>query len=69
VKSNAVPTKLNPMGAKGAGEAGTVGAIPAVINAVIDALSPLGVTTIEMPATSGKVWAAIKAAKITLNQG
>jgi aerobic carbon-monoxide dehydrogenase large subunit len=63
VKSNAVPTALNPMGAKGAGEAGTVGAIPAVINAVIDALSPLGVTTIEMPATSGKVWAAIRAAR------
>jgi aerobic carbon-monoxide dehydrogenase large subunit len=63
VKSNAVPTKLNPLGAKGAGEAGTVGAIPSVINAIIDALSPLGVTTIEMPATSGKIWAAIRAAR------
>jgi carbon-monoxide dehydrogenase large subunit len=40
-----------------------VGAIPAVINAVIDALAPLGVTTIEMPATSGKIWAAIRAAR------
>ena len=62
VESNAVPTALNPLGAKGAGEAGTVGAIPAVINAVIDALAPLGVTGIEMPATSEKVWAAIQAA-------
>jgi aerobic carbon-monoxide dehydrogenase large subunit len=65
VKSNSVPTALNPMGAKGAGEAGTVGSIPAVINAVIDALSPTGVTTIEMPATSGKIWAAIRAAQTT----
>jgi aerobic carbon-monoxide dehydrogenase large subunit len=65
VKSNAVPTALNPLGAKGAGEAGTVGAIPSVINAIIDALSPLGVTTIEMPATSGKIWAAIRAARAT----
>ena len=62
VESNAVPTALNPLGAKGAGEAGTVGAIPAVINAVLDALAPLGVTSIEMPATSEKVWAAIQAA-------
>ena len=44
VESNPVPTKLNPLGAKGAGEAGTVGALPAVMNAVIDALAPLGVT-------------------------
>ncbi len=65
VESNSVPTALNPMGAKGAGEAGTVGSIPAVINAVIDALSPTGVKTIEMPATSGKIWAAIRAAQST----
>ncbi len=63
VESNSVPTKLNPLGAKGAGEAGTVGAIPAIMNAVIDALSPLGITTLEMPATSEKVWAAIRAAQ------
>src|SRR5262249_55202738 len=43
IKSNPVPTKLNPMGAKGAGEAGTVGALPVVINAVMNALAPLGV--------------------------
>lgn len=41
VKSNPVPTKYNPLGAKGAGEAGTVGAMPVVMNAVIDALAPL----------------------------
>ncbi len=62
VESNSVPTLLNPLGAKGAGEAGTVGAIPSVINAIIDALAPIGVKTIEMPATSGKIWAAIQAA-------
>ena len=43
IGSNPVPTALNPLGAKGAGEAGTVGALPAVMNAVIDALAPLGV--------------------------
>jgi carbon-monoxide dehydrogenase large subunit len=63
VENNSVPTNLNPLGAKGAGEAGTVGAIPAIMNAVIDALSPLGITTLEMPATSEKVWAAIRAAQ------
>jgi len=63
VLSNEVPTATNPLGVKGAGEAGTVGALPAVINAVVDALRPLGVTHIDMPATPEKVWAAIRAAK------
>jgi aerobic carbon-monoxide dehydrogenase large subunit len=63
VGSNPVPTKLNPLGAKGAGEAGTVGALPVVITAVLDALAPLGVREFEMPATSGRVWAAIQAAR------
>ena len=63
VKSHAVPTKLNPLGAKGAGEAGTVGALPVVINAIIDALAPLGVRTLEMPATSQTIWRAIQAAR------
>jgi aerobic carbon-monoxide dehydrogenase large subunit len=62
VASNPVPTKLNPLGAKGAGEAGTVGALPAVINAVVDALAPLGVRVLDMPATSDRVWQAIQAA-------
>ncbi len=63
VENNAVPTKLNPLGAKGAGEAGTVGALSSVINAVIDALAPLGVTSIEMPASAEKIWTAIQLAR------
>ena len=63
VGSNPVPTKRNPLGAKGAGEAGTVGALAAVMNAILDALSPLGITEMEMPATSERVWRAIRAAK------
>ncbi|MBV8393003.1 MAG: molybdopterin-dependent oxidoreductase, partial [Alphaproteobacteria bacterium] len=63
IKSNPVPTKYNPLGAKGAGEAGTVGAMPAVMNAVMDALAPLGVKDVAMPATSLNVWRAINAAK------
>ncbi len=64
VESNPVPTELNPLGAKGAGEAGTVGALPAVMNAVLDALAPLGVRELDMPATSERVWQAIQRAKI-----
>jgi aerobic carbon-monoxide dehydrogenase large subunit len=69
---NFVPFKLetnttlcahNPLGAKGCGEAGTIGAPPAIINAVIDALAPLGVRTIEMPATPERVWRAMAEAK------
>jgi carbon-monoxide dehydrogenase large subunit len=63
IASNPVPTKLNPLGAKGAGEAGTVGALPAVINAVVDALAPLGVRDLDMPATGDRVWRAIQGAK------
>jgi aerobic carbon-monoxide dehydrogenase large subunit len=62
VTSNPVPTRLNPLGAKGAGEAGTVGALPAVINAIADALAPLGVRELQMPATPARVWRAIDAA-------
>jgi carbon-monoxide dehydrogenase large subunit len=60
VKSNPVPTKQNPLGTKGAGEAGCVGAMPAVSSAIADALSVLGVTHVEMPCTSERVWRAIK---------
>jgi carbon-monoxide dehydrogenase large subunit len=59
VESNPVPTKLNPLGAKGAGEAGTVGALPALMNAVNDALAPLGVRHLDMPVTPERVWRAI----------
>lgn len=63
IGSNPVPTELNPLGAKGAGEAGTVGALPAVMNAIIDALAPLGVRHLDMPATSERVWRAIQDAR------
>jgi aerobic carbon-monoxide dehydrogenase large subunit len=53
----------NPLGVKGVGETGAIGVPPAVINAVLDALAPLGVTDISMPATPEKVWRAIQAAK------
>ena len=57
---NESPTDRNPLGVKGVGEAGTLGAIPAVINAVNDALARIGAPTVEMPATSEKVWRAIR---------
>jgi aerobic carbon-monoxide dehydrogenase large subunit len=63
VDDHAVPTKINPLGAKGAGEAGTVGALPAVMNAALDALAPLGIRHIEMPLTPERVWRAIRAAR------
>ncbi|HEX4093731.1 MAG TPA: xanthine dehydrogenase family protein molybdopterin-binding subunit [Trebonia sp.] len=57
------PTSYNPLGAKGIGEAGSIGATPAVQNAVIDAVSHLGVTHIDMPTSSQRVWRAISAAR------
>ncbi len=62
IENNSVPTASNPMGAKGAGEAGTVGALPAVMNAVNHALASVGAAPIEMPATSERVWTAIQSA-------
>jgi carbon-monoxide dehydrogenase large subunit len=56
-------TSYNPLGAKGIGEAGTIGATPAVQNAVVDALAHLGVRHIDMPASPQRVWQAIKSAK------
>ena len=61
VESNPVPTKTNPLGTKGAGEAGCVGALPAVVNAVVNALAEFGVKHIEMPATSERIWRAMQA--------
>jgi aerobic carbon-monoxide dehydrogenase large subunit len=63
MEENPVPTKTNPLGVKGAGEAGNVGALAAIMNAVVDALSPLGITHIDMPATPEKVWQAIRQAR------
>jgi carbon-monoxide dehydrogenase large subunit len=56
-----VPTSVNPLGAKGVGEAGTVGALGAAMNAINDALAPLGIRHFDMPATPQRVWAAIRA--------
>ncbi len=56
------PTSYNPLGAKGIGEAGTIGSTPAVQNAIIDALAPLGVRHIDMPASPQRVWQALRAA-------
>jgi carbon-monoxide dehydrogenase large subunit len=57
-----IPSPSNPLGAKGAGEAGTTGAIPTIANAVIDALAPLGIHHLDTPYTPQRVWAAIQAA-------
>ena len=63
IKSHPVPTKTNPLGVKGAGEAGCVGALPAVANALADALTPLGVRDVPMPATPHVLWKVIRDAK------
>lgn len=57
------PCTHNPLGTKGCGEAGAIGSPPAVINAVLDALAPLGVKDLDMPATPHRVWQAIQAAR------
>ncbi|HZC19750.1 MAG TPA: molybdopterin cofactor-binding domain-containing protein, partial [Rubrobacteraceae bacterium] len=57
------PSPSNPLGVKGVGEAGTIGSPPAVINAVVDALTPFGVTHIDMPASPMRVWKAIQNAQ------
>jgi len=59
-KANEVLTPMNPLGVKGAGEAGTVGALAAVTNAIVDALSPYGIEHIDMPATPERIWRTIK---------
>jgi carbon-monoxide dehydrogenase large subunit len=61
--SHPVPAATNLLGAKGCGEAGCAGALPAVMNALVDALSELGVTHIDMPATPLRIWEAIQAAQ------
>jgi carbon-monoxide dehydrogenase large subunit len=63
IDSRPVPAKTNPIGAKGCGEAGCAGSLPAVMNAVVDALSEYGIRHIDMPATPFKVWQAIQQAR------
>ncbi|MBT4118164.1 MAG: molybdopterin-dependent oxidoreductase, partial [Rhodospirillaceae bacterium] len=61
--ANEVPTARNPLGVKGVGEAGTVGSMPSLMNAINDALSHIGAPNVEMPATAEKVWRSIQAAE------
>ncbi|HWB51189.1 MAG TPA: xanthine dehydrogenase family protein molybdopterin-binding subunit [Stellaceae bacterium] len=63
IDSHPVPAKTNPLGAKGCGEAGCAGSLPAVMNAVVDALSEYGIRHIDMPASPFRVWRAIQEAK------
>jgi carbon-monoxide dehydrogenase large subunit len=63
IDSHPVPAKTNPLGAKGCGEAGCAGSLPAVMNAVVDALSEYGIRHIDMPATPFRVWQAIQQAR------
>jgi carbon-monoxide dehydrogenase large subunit len=67
--SHPVPAKTNAIGAKGCGEAGCAGALPAVMNALVDALAPLGVRHIDMPATPLRVWQAIQQANRSVPAG
>jgi carbon-monoxide dehydrogenase large subunit len=59
-----VPARTNPLGVKGCGEAGCAGSLPAVMNAVVDALSEFGITHIDMPATPHRIWQAIQATRL-----
>jgi carbon-monoxide dehydrogenase large subunit len=63
VLNHPVPTRSNPLGAKGCGEAGTSGGLPSIANAVIDALSEYGIRHLEMPMTPARIWQAIEDAK------
>ncbi len=65
--SKGTPCTHNPLGVKGCGEAGAIGSPPAVINAIVDALAPLGVKDIQMPATPHRVWSAIQAAQSSVH--
>jgi carbon-monoxide dehydrogenase large subunit len=60
-----VPTATNPLGAKGVGEGGVTGSMPALMNAVLDALRQAGVKRFEMPATPARIWKALQGAKQT----
>ena len=60
------PTKLNPLGVRGVGEGATIGATPAIVNAVLDALAPLGVTEVPIPMTPMRVWRAVERARLAV---
>jgi carbon-monoxide dehydrogenase large subunit len=61
---NSTPTDRNPLGVKGVGEAGTIGSIPAVMNAINDALAAIGAPPVGLPATAEKLWRAIRQAGV-----
>ena len=61
--ATATPSPTNPLGVKGVGETGTIASTAAVMNAVVDALAPFGVTDLDMPATPERVWRAIEEAR------
>jgi len=63
IEDNPVPTPTNPLGVKGAGEAGTVGSLSAGVNAIVDALSVLGIEHVDTPCTPARVWQAIQDAQ------
>jgi carbon-monoxide dehydrogenase large subunit len=63
--STVTPSPVNPLGVKGVGEAGTIGATPAIANAVLDALQPLGVVHLDLPLTPERVWRAVKSRTAT----
>ncbi|HKH87507.1 MAG TPA: molybdopterin cofactor-binding domain-containing protein, partial [Acidimicrobiales bacterium] len=63
------PSPTNVLGVKGVGEAGTIGSAPAVINAIVDALSHLGITDIDMPASPERVWSLVRAARSASGSG
>jgi carbon-monoxide dehydrogenase large subunit len=60
IEKTCTPSPRNPLGAKGVGEAGCIGAPPAVVNAAVDALSPYGVTHLDMPLTPARIWTALQ---------
>ncbi|MGH2460634.1 MAG: xanthine dehydrogenase family protein molybdopterin-binding subunit [Chloroflexota bacterium] len=62
--ATATPTPLNPLGAKGVGEAGTIGAPPAIVHAVLDALRPFGVQHLDLPLSPERIWAALRTAEV-----
>src|SRR5439155_16953807 len=61
---NVVPCRTNPLGVKGAGEAGAIGAPPALVNAVVDAVGELGIDHLDMPLTPERLWRALREAKM-----
>ena len=63
---NGVPSSSNPLGVKGVGQAGAIGAPPAIVNAVMDALAPLGILHLDMPITPARIWRAIREAETAM---